>query len=147
MVNTICSGIYLNGVLPWLSLASTSAPDRTRNRTMSAFPHWAAKWRGMTPLVSSFVLISNLAPAFISAFTVESRVASFAKFREMQKMFLRKKFRENWMQTFAKMVITDFDPFWARFSTIQSSNLDINWLASWNLQSGRHLVIEIQISN
>ena len=38
-------------------------------------------------------------------------MASFAKFREMQKTLLRKIFRENWVRNTAKMVTADFDPF------------------------------------
>ena len=42
---------------------------------------------------------------------VWTRVASFAKFREMQKTILRKIFRENWVRKTAKMFTADFDPF------------------------------------
>ena len=41
-------------------------------------------------------------------------MASFAKFREMQKTILRKIFRENWVRNMAKMVTADFDPFRAQ---------------------------------
>ena len=53
---------------------------------------------------------------------VTYRVASFAKFREMQKMILRKKFREKCVQKFAKVAIADFDPFWAKIGTMKSSS-------------------------
>ena len=41
-------------------------------------------------------------------------MASFAKFREMQKTVLRKIFRENWVRNTAKMITADFDPFWVK---------------------------------
>ena len=41
-------------------------------------------------------------------------MASFAKFREMQKTILRKIFRENRVRKTAKMVTADFDPFQAQ---------------------------------
>ena len=43
-----------------------------------------------------------------------TRVASFAKFREMQKTILRKIFRENWVRKTAKIVTAEFDPFRAQ---------------------------------
>ena len=45
------------------------------------------------------------------------RVASFAKFREMQKMFLRNDFREKWMRNFAKTITADFGPFLIQFGS------------------------------
>ena len=70
-------------------------------------------------------------------FTV--RVASFAKFREMQKMFLRKNFREKWLQIFAKIIIADFDPFWAQFGTIKS------WNWGFTLIDLLYIIIKIDI--
>ena len=42
---------------------------------------------------------------------VQRRVASFAKFRKMQKTIQRKIFRENCVQETVKMVTANFDPF------------------------------------
>ena len=40
-----------------------------------------------------------------------TRVEHFAKFREKQKMILRKIFREKWVRKIAKIYTADFDPF------------------------------------
>ena len=47
----------------------------------------------------------------------KNRVASFAKFREMQKTILRKIFREKWMRNFAKSIMAEFSPFWVQFES------------------------------
>ena len=39
------------------------------------------------------------------------RLVHFAKFREMQKMILRKIFREKWVRKIAKMNTADLDTF------------------------------------
>ena len=44
------------------------------------------------------------------------RVATFAKFREMQKMILRNKFRENWVRKTAKIASADLDPIRVQIS-------------------------------
>ena len=47
--------------------------------------------------------------------SLASRVASFAKFREMQKMILQKMFRQKWVRNFAKMITADFGQFLFQF--------------------------------
>ena len=44
------------------------------------------------------------------------RLATFAKFREMQKMILRKDFRENRVRNIAKIVKANFEPIYEEYT-------------------------------
>ena len=50
----------------------------------------------------------------VTNFPFVNRLVHFAKFREMQKMILRKIFREKWVRNFAKIVSAEFGSFQAQ---------------------------------
>ena len=103
MFSSICSAQFVQNILSWTFWAE----------------HFELNILSWTFRAEHFELNNFFLK--LQSINILIRVASFAKFREMQKMVLRKNFREKWMQNFAKM-ISDFDLFWAQFGTIKSSN-------------------------